>query len=81
MSTATLEIYRTESGSVYEVVGRQIRRHGGDGSGPVDDWTDYVAVSRLPAALFRPGCPGEILEIVLRGGRRIYTSRLVLPLG
>lgn len=66
---------------MYEVAGHLIRRHGADGSGPVDEWTEYVAVNRLPAALLRPGCPGEILEIVLRGGRRIYTSRLVLPIG
>ena len=79
MSTATLEIYRTESGSVYEVVGRQIRRAGGDGTGPLDNWHTYVAINRLPAALFRPGTTGEVLEVVLRGGRRIYTSRLVLP--
>lgn len=78
-AAATIEIYRTESGSVYEVVGNQIRRTGGDGSGPLDDWEEYVQVNRLPAALFRPGTAGEVLEVVLRGGRRVYTSRLVLP--
>ncbi len=79
MPTPTLEIYRTESGSLYEVEGRRIRRVGGDGTGPLDDWTPYVAVARLPAALFRPGSDGEILEVVLENGRRIYTSRLVPP--
>jgi hypothetical protein len=27
----------------------------------------------------RPGSQGEVLEILLVGGRRIYTSRLVVP--
>lgn len=64
---------------MYEVVGRQVRRAGGDGSGPLDAWHPYVAINRLPAALRSPGTPGEVLEIVLEGGRRVYTSRLRMP--
>lgn len=79
MTTATLEIYRTESGAVYEVVGRRVRRTSTTGDGPIGDWQDYVAINRLPAALMRPGSQGEVLEILLVGGRRIYTSRLVVP--
>lgn len=79
MSTATIEIYRTESGSVYEVVGRSVRRTSADGSGPLGDWQPYASISRLPAALLSPGTKGEVLEIVLVGGRRVYTSRLVVP--
>ena len=79
MSTATLELYRTESGSTYEVVGRQIRRANADASGLLGSWTPYERINRLPAALFHPGSQGEILEIVLTTGRRIYTSRLLTP--
>ena len=79
VATATIEIYRTESGSVYEVAGRMVRRAGGDGSGPLDSWQAYVAINRLPAALRSPGTPGEVLEIVLESGRRVTTSRLRLP--
>ncbi|WP_370324497.1 hypothetical protein [Euzebya sp.] len=81
MSTATLEIYRTESGSVYEIAGRRIRRVAGDGSGAIEGWQEYVAINRVPASIFHPGATGEILEVVLRGGRRMYTSRLILPFG
>lgn len=81
MSTATVEIYRTESGSVYEVVGDQIRRTSDEGRPDIDGWQTYRSINRLPASLFRPGQPGEVLEVLLESGRRIYTSRLVLPFG
>ncbi len=79
MSTATVEIYRTESGSVYEVEGGRIRRFADDAHAGLDDWQPYHAINRLPASLFAPGQPGEVLEVVLTSGRRIYTSRLTLP--
>lgn len=79
MSTATIEIYRTESGSVYEVYDGRVRRHARDHKGAAEEWTPYVAISRIPAAVLRPGTQGEVLEIVLRGGRRIYTSRITSP--
>lgn len=81
MSLATFEIYRTESGSVYEVADGRIRRAGGDGTGPLDEWAEVKSINRLPAALMRPGHSGEILEIVLANGRRVLTSRLVPPVG
>lgn len=81
MSLATIEIYRTESGSVYEVAGGRIRRVGGDGGGPLDDWVEYKAIHAVPAALLRPGSTGDVLEIVLATGRRVLTSRLVTPAG
>ena len=81
MSTATIEIYRTESGSVYEVVGQSVRRTNSDGSGPLGDWQPYASINRLPAALLSPGSTGEVLEIVLVGGKRVYPSRLVVPTG
>ena len=81
MSTATVEIYRTESGSVYEVAGDQVRRSSTDGHPTLDGWQTYRSINRLPASLFKPGQPGEVLEVVLDNGRRIYTSRLVLPFG
>lgn len=80
MTTATMEIYRTESGSVYEVVGGRIRRVSQDDTAVViDQWQDYTAINRLPAALFTPGTTGEVLEVLLTSGRRIYTSPLVRP--
>lgn len=79
MTTSTVEIYRTESGSVYEVMGDQVRRCSADATGPANEWSDYAAINRLPASVFRPGVSGEVLEIILRGGRRIYTSRLIVP--
>ena len=79
MSTATLEIYRTESGAVYEVAGNKIRRHSATRDGLVADWQEYRSISRLPASLLSPGEEGEVLEVVLASGRRIFTSRLVLP--
>jgi hypothetical protein len=79
MSVATCEIYRTESGSLYEASEGRIRKVAGDGSGPLEDWTPYVQLNRLPAALLRPGTKGEILEIVLGTGKRVLTSRLVPP--
>ncbi|CAN5443491.1 hypothetical protein BH23ACT9_BH23ACT9_40200 [soil metagenome] len=78
MSTGTLEIYRTESGSVYEVAGNRIRRTSVSGVNP---WQEYRSINRLPASLFSPGEPGEVLEVVLGDGKRIFTSRLVLPFG
>lgn len=79
MSTATLEIYRTESGAVYEVVGTQIRRTGVDGVGPIEGWQEYRTINRIPAGLLSPGSAGEVLEVVLKSGRRILTSRLITP--
>jgi hypothetical protein len=79
MSAATLEIYRTESGAVYEVAGTMIRRTGRDGDGPAAEWQEFTAIGRIPASLFTPGETGEILEVVLANGRRIYTSRLLTP--
>jgi hypothetical protein len=79
MSTATVEIYRTESGSVYEVVGDQVRRSAVDGRPALEGWQRYRSINRLPASLFKPGQQGEVLEVVLEDGRRIYTSRLVTP--
>ncbi len=81
MSTATVEIYRTESGSVYEVEGDRIRRSSDDGRPGLDGWQTYRAINRVPASLFAPGQRGEVLEVVLTTGRRIYTSRLVPPYG
>ena len=81
MSLATIEIYRTESGSVYEVAGGRVRRVGGDVAGGMGDWVEYRAISAIPAALLRPGSTGEVLEIVLADGRRVLTSRLVAPAG
>lgn len=78
MSAATLEIYRTESGAVYEVAGNMIRRTGSSG-GPAREWMEYTAISRIPASLFNPGQQGEVLEVVLTTGRRIFTSRLIAP--
>ena len=76
MSTATIEVYRTESGSVYEVADGRVRRaHATD----VEEWQPYTAINRIPAALFRPGTHGEVLEILLHTGDRVYTSRLILP--
>lgn len=80
-ATPTVEMYRTESGSVYEVDGDRIRRHADDDRVPTGEWQRYRAISRLPASLFAPGEPGEVLEVVLADGRRIYTSRLVHPFG
>ena len=79
MSLATCEIYRTESGSLYEASEGRIRKIAGDGSGALEEWTPYVQLNRLPAALLRPGTEGEVLEIVLGAGRRVVTSRLVPP--
>lgn len=81
VSTATLEIYRTESGAVYEVDGTRIRRTGVDGRGPIEGWQEYRSINRLPASLLAPGESGEVLEVVLATGRRLLTSRLVLPIG
>ncbi|MEE8602343.1 hypothetical protein [Euzebya tangerina] len=79
MATATLEIYRTESGSVYEVADGRVRRAATSRIGEVDQWQPYVAINRIPAALFTPGTAGEVLEILLESGQRIYTSRLIPP--
>lgn len=79
VSTATIEIYRTESGAVYEVVGTQIRRTGVDGKGPIEGWQEYRSITRIPAGLLAPGESGEILEVVLASGRRLLTSRLLVP--
>ncbi len=79
MSTATVEIYRTESGSVYEVEGQMIRRT--STAGPPASWQRYRSISRVPASLFAPGESGEVLEVLMEDGRRIFTSRLVLPFG
>ncbi|MGI9018954.1 MAG: hypothetical protein ACR2HR_17945 [Euzebya sp.] len=81
MSSATMEIYRTESGSVYEVVGSQIRRVSGENGSSVQEWQEYVSINRLPASLFAPGQAGEVLEVLLASGKRIFTSRLVQPFG
>ena len=79
MTTATLEIYRTESGSTYEVVGDLVRRVSGSGDSAVAAWERYESINRVPAAALRPGVRGEALEIVLTSGRRLLTSRLVMP--
>jgi hypothetical protein len=79
MSTATIEIYRTESGAVYEVVGDKVRRVSVDGRPSLSGWQTYRSISRIPAGLFRPGEQGEVLEVLLADGRRITTSRLVPP--
>ena len=81
MTTATTEIYRTESGAIYEVLGNRIRRHASDRPGLVEDWEEYRSISRLPASLLRAGEAGEVLEVVLANGRRVFTSRLVVPFG
>lgn len=79
-SLATARLYRTESGSVYEVRGSEIRRHGGRSS-TLSDWTPFVSLTRLPAAAARVEGDGEILEIRLATGRRVFTSRLVPLVG
>ncbi|HUG86452.1 MAG TPA: hypothetical protein VMM13_17935, partial [Euzebya sp.] len=59
--------------------GNRIRRSSPDHSGLVAQWEEYRSISRLPASLLSPGQPGEVLEVVLASGRRLFTSRLVLP--
>lgn len=72
----TAEIYRTESGSIYELRGNELRCTGG--SNPtLEDWTPVESVNRLPAIAAGRLGGGEILEIRLTDGKRIFTSRLV----
>lgn len=77
VATLTREVYRTRSGSTYEVYGSVFRRKGRRSLSDSDDWMPYASIERVPAAVRGGGASGEVLRITLENGRVIWTSPLV----